>query len=228
MSKKETIEFLLQECEFTVDEDGYFSGSAQFQLTNLPDQGLVAQAYLKMQKQDSVVLVSDISEGRLSEGDDTLYVGVSGMLDGNATPDSFFLNYRVFHNIDSIETTPSLPSSFGEQSLSVSPKGLLGGKKWKGGGNREVSSVLVLNDEGDFSVSTNVRLGKTAADNVGLFVENVSDGVSDQFTLARGEVVSIKNQHATGAETLRNKLMFYKPDKWVAVAIRENIKVSQH
>jgi len=24
---------------------------------------------------------------------------------------------------------------------------LLGGKKWKGGGNREVSSVLVLNDE---------------------------------------------------------------------------------
>ena len=228
MSKKETIEFLLQECEFTVDEDGYFSGSAQFQLTNLPDQGLVAQAYLKMQKQDSVVLVSDISEGRLSEGDDTLYVGVSGMLDGNATPDSFFLNYRVFRNIDSIETTPSLPSSFGEQSLSVSPKGLLGGKKWKGGGNREVSSVLVLNDEGDFSVSTNVKLGKTAADNVGLFVENVSDGVSDQFTLARGEVVSIKNQHATGAETLRNKLMFYKPEKWVAVAIRENIKVSQH
>ena len=228
MSKKETIEFLLQECEFTVDEDGYFSGSAQFQLTNLPDQGLVAQAYLKMQKQDSVVLVSDISEGRLSEGDDTLYVGVSGMLDGNATPDSFFLNYRVFRNIDSIETTPSLPSSFGEQSLSVSPKGLLGGKKWKGGGNREVSSVLVLNDEGDFSVSTNVKLGKTASDNVGLFVENVSDGVSDQFTLARGEVVSIKNQHATGAETLRNKLMFYKPDKWVAVAIRENIKVSQH
>ena len=228
MSKKETIEFLLQECEFTVDEDGYFSGSAQFQLTNLPDQGLVAQAYLKMQKQDSVVLVSDISEGRLSEGDDTLYVGVSGMLDGNATPDSFFLNYRVFRNIDSIETTPSLPSSFGEQSLSVSPKGLLGGKKWKGGGNREVSSVLVLNDEGDFSVSTNVKLGKTASDNVGLFVENVSDGVSDQFTLARGEVVSIKNQHATGAETLRNKLMFYKPEKWVAVAIRENIKVSQH
>ena len=89
-------------------------------------------------------------------------------------------------------------------------------------------SVLVLNDDGDFSVSTNVKLGKTSADNVGLFVENVSDGVSDQFTMARGEIVSIKNQHATGAETLQNKLMFYKPDKWVAVAIRENIKVSQH
>jgi len=44
MSKKETIEFLLQECEFTVDEDGYFSGSAQFQLANLPDEGVVAQA----------------------------------------------------------------------------------------------------------------------------------------------------------------------------------------
>jgi hypothetical protein len=147
MSKKETIEFLLQECEFTVDEDGYFSGSAQFQLANLPDEGVVAQAYLKMQKQDSVVLVSDVSEGRLSEADDTLYLGVAGMLDGNATPDSFFLNYRIYRNIDSIETIPSLPSSFGEQSISVSPKGLLGGKKWKGGGNREVSSVLVLNDE---------------------------------------------------------------------------------
>ena len=67
---------------------------------------------------------------------------------------------------------------------------MLGGKKWKGGGNREVSSVLVLNDE-DFSVSTNVKLGKLPH-NVGLFVENVSDGVSDQFNLARGEVVSIK------------------------------------
>jgi len=43
-----------------------------------------------MQKQDSVVLVSDVSEGRLSEADDTLYVGVAGVLDGNATPDSFF------------------------------------------------------------------------------------------------------------------------------------------
>ena len=228
MSKKETIEFLLQECEFTVDEDGYFSGSAQFQLTNLPNEGVVAQAYLKMQKQDSVVLVSDVSEGRLSEADDTLYVGVAGMLDGNATPDSFFLNYRIYRNIDSIETTPSLPSSFGEQSISVSPKGLLGGKKWKGGGNREVSSVLVLNDEGDFSVSTNVKLGKTATDNVGLFVENVSDGVSDQFILARGEIVSIKNQYAAGAETLQNRLMFYKPEKWVAVAIRENIEVSRN
>ena len=228
MSKNESIEFLLQECEFTVDEDGYFSGSAQFQLTNLPSEGLVAQAYLKMQKQDSVVLVSDVSEGRLSEADDTLYVGVSGMLDGNATPDSFFLNYRVFRNIDTIETTPSLPSSFGEQSLSVSPKGLLGGKKWKGGGNREVSSVLVLNDDGDFSVSTNVKLGKTATDNVGLFVENVSDGVSDQFVLARGEVVSVKNQYAAGAETLQNRLMFYRPEKWVAVAIRETIEVSRN
>jgi len=181
-----------------------------------------------MQKQDSVVLVSDVSEGRLSEADDTLYVGVAGMLDGNATPDSFFLNYRIYRTIDSIETTPSLPSSFGEQSLSVSPKGLLGGKKWKGGGNREVSSVLVLNDDGDFSVSTNVKLGKTATDNVGLFVENVSDGVSDQFNLARGEVVSIKNQYAAGAETLQNRLMFYKPEKWVAVAIRENIEVSRN
>jgi len=57
------------------------------------------------------------------------------------------LNYRIYRNIDSIETIPSLPCSFGEQSISVSPKGLLGGKKWKGGGNREVSSVLVLNDE---------------------------------------------------------------------------------
>lgn len=228
MSKNESIEFLLQECEFTVDEDGYFSGSAQFQLTNLPDEGAVAQAYLKMQKQDSVVLVSDVSEGRLSEADDTLYVGVSGMLDGNATPDSFFLNYRVFRNIDTIEATPSLPSSFGEQSLSVSPKGLLGGKKWKGGGNREVSSVLVLNDDGDFSVSTNVKLGKTATDNVGLFVENVSDGVSDQFVLARGEVVSVKNQYAAGAETLQNRLMFYRPEKWVAVAIRETIEVSRN
>ena len=73
-----------------MDQDGYFSGSTQFQLTNLPDEGVVAQAYLKMQKQDAVVLVSDISEGHLSETDDTLYVGVSGMLDGNATPDSFF------------------------------------------------------------------------------------------------------------------------------------------
>ena len=228
MSKKDAIEFLLQECEFTVDEDGYFSGSAQFQLANLPSEGVVAQAYLKMQKGDSVVLVSDISEGRLSDDDNTLYVGVSGMLDGNGTPDSFFLNYRVFLNTDSNETTPSLPSSFGEQSLSVSPKGLLGGKKWKGGGNREVLSVLVLNDDGDFSVSTNVKLGKTSADNVGLFVENVSDGVSDQFTLARGEVVSIKNQHATGAETLQNKLMFYKPGKWVAVTVRENIEVSRN
>ena len=228
MSKKDAMEFLLQECEFTVDEDGYFSGAAQFQVTNLPDEGVVAQAYLKMQKQDSIVLISDISDGRLSENDDTLYVGVSGMLDGNATPDSFFLNYRVFRNIDSIETTPSLPSGFGEQSLSVSPKGLLGGKKWKGGGNREVSSVLVLNDDGDFSVSTNIQLGKTATDNVGLFVENVSDGVSDQFTMARGGVVSIKNQYAAGAETLQNRLMFYKPEKWVAVAIRENIQVSRN
>ena len=107
MSKKDAMEFLLQECEFTVDGDGYFSGAAQFQAINLPDEGVVAQAYLKMQKQDSIVLISDISDGRLSENDDTLYVGVSGMLDGNATPDSFFLNYRVFRNIDSIETTPS-------------------------------------------------------------------------------------------------------------------------
>ena len=128
MSKKETIEFLLQECEFTVDEDGYFSGSAQFQLTNLPNEGVVAQAYLKMQKQDSVVLVSDVSEGRLSEADDTLYVGVAGMLDGNATPDSFFLNYRIIVILTVLKLLPSLPSSFGEQSLSVSPKGLLGGK----------------------------------------------------------------------------------------------------
>ena len=47
-SKNATIEFLLQEYEFTVYEDGYFSGSAQFQLANLLGEGVVAQAYLKM------------------------------------------------------------------------------------------------------------------------------------------------------------------------------------
>lgn len=228
MAKKNSIKYLLQDCEFNVDGDGHFSGSAQLQLTNLPSTGIVVQAYLRMQKGESVVLISDVSEGFLTENDDTLYIGVSGLLDGNATPDCFHLNYRIFQVVDRIETSPSLPGSFGEQSLSVSPKGLLGGKKWKGSGNREVLSVLVLNDNGDFSVSTNIQLGKTASDNIGLIVENVTEGSSDQFMMVRGDVASIKNQYAAGSETLKTTAKFFKPEKWIAVAIRENIEVTRN
>lgn len=228
MASKNSIEFLLQECEFNIDEEGYFSGSAQFQLTNLPMSGIVVQAYLKMQKGESVVLISDVSEAFLTENDDSVYVGVSGLLDGNAAPDCFHLNYRIFRDVDKIETSPTLPGSFGEQSLSVSPKGLLGGKKWKGGANREVLSVLVLNDNGDFCVSTNINLGKASSDNVGLIVENLSEGSSDQFMVARGDVVSVKNQYAAGSETLKTTAKFFKPEKWIAVAIREDIEVNRN
>ena len=214
MAKQESTEFLLQECEFEIDEDGYFSGFAQYQLTNIPNEGLVVQAYLEMSKAKSLALVSEISDCYFTESDDTLHVSVSGSLDGNALPDSFALKYRLFKLSDSIETKPDLPSSFGEQKLSTSPTGLLGGKKWKSGGGREVISIMVHNDAGDFSITTTIDTGKTGHDDIAVVVENRTDGSSEQFVISRAPIITIKNQYTPGAETLVSNYRFYKPEKW--------------
>jgi hypothetical protein len=47
MAKKEELEFLLQSSQFEVDPDGYFAGGADYQLTNIPDEGVIVQAYLE-------------------------------------------------------------------------------------------------------------------------------------------------------------------------------------
>jgi len=211
------MEFVFQESSFEVDDDGYFSGSAQYSVTNIPTEGLVIQAYLELNKEKSLALVSEITEDYLTSDNDHAYISVSGVVDGNALPDTFVLHYRVFKVWDSIEATPSLPSSFGEQTVSVSPKGLLGGTKWKCGGNHEVTSILVHNDSGDFSVSTNIQAGKTANDSLAVVAINETNDTAEQFVISRSRTISIKNQYASGAENLLCRYRFYKPDKWQAL-----------
>ena len=214
MASARAIGFVFQESSFEVDADGYFSGSAQYNVTNIPADGLVIQAYLELNKEKSLALVSEITEDYLTSDNSVTYISVSGVVDGNALPDTFVLHYRVFKVRDSIEASPSLPSSFGEQTLSVSPKGLLGGNKWKCGGNHEVTSILVHNDSGDFSVSANIQAGKTANDSLAVVAIHETNETTEQFVISRSRTISIKNQYASGAETLRCKYQFYKPDKW--------------
>lgn len=217
MAKAGAIEFIFQESSFEVDDDGYFSGSAQYNVTNIPTEGFVVQAYLELNKEKSLVLVSEIAEDYLTSDNHNIHISVSGVVDGNALPDTFILHYRVFKVWDSIEACPSLPSSFGEQVLSVSPKGLLGGNKWKCGGNHEVISILVHNDSGDFSVSTNIQAGKTANDSLAVVAYHKTNELTEQFVISRSRIISIKNQYASGAENLLCKYRFYKPDKWQAL-----------
>lgn len=214
MAKKDELAFLLQSSQFEVDLDGYFSGSADYQLTNIPDEGLFVQAYLEMKREKQIALISEVSEGYLTPSGDTIYVSISGMVDGNALPDTFTLHYRLFKKCDQIEATPTLPSSFGEQTLSISPKKLLGGKKWKAGGGREILSVSVHNDNGDFSVSTNVIMGSRFRSELGLVAEYKTDDVSENYVVARSSYVSQKNQYVSGAENLSCTYRFFKPEKW--------------
>lgn len=219
MVKKDAIDFVLQDSQFEVDQDGFFSGGAQYQITNIPSDGILIQGYLELKKEKAIALVSDITDGYLTAIDDTLYVSVSvsGSVDGNALPDTFTLNYRLFKAWDSVEASPSLPSSFGTQNLSVSPKGLLGGKKWKCAGNKELLSVIVHNDDGDFQISSNLQLGKAAGTDVGVVAEQLTDGAAHQFLISNAPSVSIKNQYATGAEKLKSRYRFFKPEKWTAL-----------
>lgn len=216
MAKKENSELLIQDTEFEVDEDGFFSGGVQYQLTDIPAEGVLAQCYLELHKDKTLALVSEVSEGFLTQDDDTIYVSVSGFLDGNALPDTFTLNYRLFTFWDSIQADPSLPSSFGEQNLSVPPKGLLGGSKWKCAGNNEVISILVHNDSGDFQITSTVQVGKVAGTDIGLVIEHVTDDSTNQFVIFRSPSVSIKNQYASGSEKLKSHYHFFKPQKWNA------------
>jgi len=217
MAKKEAIDFVLQDSQFEVDQDGYFSGGAQYQVTNIPSDGILIQSYLELKKEKAIALVSDVTDGYLTTNDDTFYVSVSGSLDGNALPDTFTLNYRLFKAWDTVEASPSLPASFGTQNLSVSPKGLLGGKKWKCAGNKELLSVMVHNDDGDFTISSNLQIGKSAGTDVGIVAEHHTDGVAHQFLIANTPSLSIKNQHAAGAEKLKSRYRFFKPEKWTAL-----------
>jgi len=217
MANAGPIEFVFQESSFEVDDDGYFSGSVQYNVTNIPSVGLVVQAYLELNKEKSLALVSEITEDYLTSDSSLAHISVSGVVDGNALPDTFVLHYRVFKAWDSIEASPSLPSSFGEQTLSVSPKGLLGGNKWKCGGNHEVTSILVHNDSGDFSVSTNIQAGKTANDSLAIVTYYKTNELTEQFVISRSRTISIKNQYASGAENLLCKYRFYRPDKWQAL-----------
>jgi hypothetical protein len=175
---------------------------------------VIVQAYLEMKKEKQIALISDVSEGYLTPNGDTIYVSVSGVVDGNALPDTFTLHYRLFKECDQIQTAPKLPSSFGEQTLSISPKKLLGGKKWKAGGGREILSVAVHNDNGDFSVSTNVMMGSKFRAELGLVAEYKADNVSENYVVARSSYVSQKNQYVSGAENLSCTYRFFKPEKW--------------
>ena len=60
MAKKDELAFLLQSSQFEVDLDGYFSGSADYQLTNIPDEGLFVQAYLEMRREKQIALISEV------------------------------------------------------------------------------------------------------------------------------------------------------------------------
>lgn len=217
MAKKEAIDFVLQDSQFEVDQDGYFSGGAQYQINNIPLDGILIQGYLELKKEKAIALVSDITDGYLTAIDDTLYLSVSGSVDGDALPDTFTLNYRLFKAWDTIEASPSLPPSFGAQNLSVSPKGLLGGKKWKCAGNKELLSVMVHNDDGDFHISSSLQIGKAAGTDIGIVAEHHTDGVVHQFLIFNSPSVSIKNQYATGAEKLKSRYRFFKPEKWTAL-----------
>jgi hypothetical protein len=217
MAKQEAIEFILQDSEFEVDSDGYFSGGVQYQLTNIPEDGLLVQGYLELKKDKSLALVSEISEGHLTRDDDTIYISVSGSLDGNALPDTFTLNYRIFTLWDSLDAAPKLPSSFGQQNLSISPKGLLGGKKWKCSGSNELASVMVHNDGGDFQISSNILMGKASGDDIGVVVEHVTDDTAEHFVIFKSPAVSIKNQYAAGAEKVKSRYRFFKPQKWAVL-----------
>jgi len=217
MAKQEAIDFVLLDSQFEVDQDGYFSGGAHYQIINIPSDGILIQGYLEMKKEKAIALVSDVTDGYLTAIDDTIYVSVSGSLDGNALPDTFTLNYRLFKAWDSVEASPSLPASFGAQNLSVSPKGLLGGKKWKCAGNKELLSVMVHNDDGDFRISSNLQIGKAAGTDVGIVAEHHTDGVTHQHLIFNTPSVSIKNQYATGAEKLKSRYRFFKPEKWTTL-----------
>lgn len=214
MAREKGTELVLQDSEFEVDSDGYFSGGVQCQMTNIPVDGLLVQCYLEFSKDKAIALISEVSEGFLTQDDDTIYIAASGSLDGNALPDTFTLNYRLFTLWDSVQADPSLPSSFGEQNISVPPKGLLGGSKWKCAGNNEVLSILVHNDNGDFQITSNVQVGKVAGTDIGLVVEHGADDSTNQFVIFRSPSVSIKNQYGSGSEKLKSHYRFFKPQKW--------------
>ena len=225
MAKQGAVEFILQDSEFEVDSDGYFSGGAQYQLTNIPEDGVLVQGYLELKKDKSLALVSEISEGHLTREGDTIHISVSGSLDGNALPDTFTLNYRIFTLWDSIDAVPQLPSSFGQQNLSISPKGILGGKKWRCSGSNELASIMVHNDGGDFQIASTILAGKKGGTDIGVVVEHITDETAEHFVIYRTPAISIKNQYAVGSETVNSRYRFFRPQKWTVLDKYNPLKV---
>jgi hypothetical protein len=217
MAKKDKIEILLQDSEFTVKDSGEFSGVVHCELTNIPNEGIIVQTYLECKRDKAISLIGERLDQNLSDEDPNISVHVSGFLDGNALPDAYTLHYRIFQKWDQVEAVPKLPSNIGGQTLSVSPRGLLGSNKWKCSGNNEVMSILVHNNKGDFSVSTNIRIGKAGNHDVGVIANVISDNENTTYQISTQPNIAFKSQDVRGSENLKCIYTFFRPEKWIVI-----------
>lgn len=217
MMAKNNIEqkLFFREKDFNIDKSGYFSGEITYELHGIASSGTVINAFIEFQRDGKVCLISEITRCFLSETNNVLTVYASGQIDGSALPDSYKLHYRLNRPIDCIRAEPDLPGNIGSALLNASPKNLIGRSKWNSSGGNKITSILVHNKDGQFSVSSAIELGKKWAETNVVVRYNGDDYSTYLFDDYQSQKMFLNEHYVEGSETLVCEFFFFEAAKWL-------------
>jgi len=227
MAKKSDQNLFFREQAFNVDDSGFLSGEVTYELHGIPNTGSVIHAFIELQKGGKVCLVSEVSQCYLTETDNVFSVYFSGQLDGNALPDSFQLQYRLSICKDIIKAEPSLPSNMGSALLTTPPKSILGRSKWRASSGNRVESIFVHNQEGQFSVSSAIAVGKNWEKTSVVVRYSEDESNTLLFDSYRTPSAYLEEHYAEGSEVLICEYFLFEADQWRILPPNSGFEISR-
>lgn len=215
MAKQNELVFLLQEYNATIDDSGSLSIDVSYEVDGIEENTEVPIEFqLVVEAGKQTINSSSPTVSMLGRENNSFYASAYFDYDPDQLPDKFQVFYRLFGGKKSFVAEPNIATKKGGGNLSLPPKSLIGSNKWTAS-SFSLDSILVANDDGDFSVEWSGSSTKHSD----LFLSVVSRSGDDEhpaWFIIKSPTVT-DSFFISGSNKLSLSFDLYKGEKWQSI-----------